>query len=75
MPHQVSPYYSKTGAVYHIYGVCAAGSAIKKRKRVKGKSNKKLCKACKDIRAGKIHVNFGTNETNLFHFPNPCLIT
>ncbi len=52
MPHQVSPYYSKTGTVYHIYGVCAAGN-INKKRRVKGKSNKKLCKACKDIRAGK----------------------
>jgi len=53
MPHQVSPYYSKTGTVYHIYGVCATGSAINKKRRVKGKSDKKLCKACKDIRAGK----------------------
>ena len=53
MPHQVSPYYSKTGAVYHIYGECTAGKAIKRGRKVKGKSNKKLCAACKDIRAGK----------------------
>ena len=53
MPHQVSPYSSKTGKVYHIYGVCTAGKAIKRGRKVKGKSNKKLCKACKDIRAGK----------------------
>jgi hypothetical protein len=53
MPKQVSPYYSKSGEVYHIYSVCAAGSAIAKGKKVKGKGNKKLCKACRDIRAGK----------------------
>ncbi|MEJ2104802.1 MAG: hypothetical protein P8X47_09525 [Ignavibacteriaceae bacterium] len=51
MPKQVSPYHSKSGAVYHIYGACTAGKAIKK--KVKGKANKKLCSACKDIRAGK----------------------
>ncbi len=53
MPKQVSPYHSKTGKVYHIYGVCTAGHAIKRGKKVNGKSNKKLCKACGDIRAGK----------------------
>ena len=53
MPHQVSPYYSNTGTVYHIYVVCATGSTINKKRRIKGKSNKKLCKPCKDIRAGK----------------------
>ena len=53
MPQQVSPYFSKTGAVHHIYGVCAAGKLIKKSKRIKGKGNKKLCKVCRDIRAGK----------------------
>lgn len=53
MPKQISPYYSKTGEVYHIYGVCASGSAIKRGRKVSGKSNKKLCKACIDIRAGK----------------------
>jgi len=47
MPHQVSPYSSKTGKVYHIYGVCTAGKAIKRGRKVKGKGNKKLlnCKA------------------------------
>ena len=39
MPHQVSPYYSKTGAVYHIYGVCTAGKAIKRGRKVKGTLN------------------------------------
>ena len=53
MPHQVSPYSSKTGKVFHIYGVCTAGIAIKRGRKVKGKGNKKLCAACKDIRAGK----------------------
>jgi len=53
MPKQVSPYHSKTGEAYHIYGVCAAGSTIKRGRKVQGKGNKKLCGACKDIRAGK----------------------
>ena len=53
MPKQVTPFHSKTGEVYHIYGVCAAGSAIKRGRKVKGKANKKLCGSCKDIRAGK----------------------
>lgn len=53
MPQQVSPFHSKTGKVYHIYGVCTAGKAIKRGRKVKGKGNKKLCGACKDIRAGK----------------------
>ena len=53
MPKQVTPYHSKTGEVYHIYGVCTAGSVIKRVRKVNGKSNKKLCGACKDIRAGK----------------------
>ena len=53
MPQQVSPFHSKTGKVYHIYGVCTAGKAIKRGRKVKGKGNKKLRGACKDIRAGK----------------------
>jgi len=53
MPKQISPYHSKSGKVYHIYGVCTAGNAIISGNKVKGKSNKKLCKACTDIRAGK----------------------
>jgi hypothetical protein len=53
MPKQVSPYYSKNGEVYHIYSVCAAGKAIARGKKVAGKGNRKLCKACRDIKAGK----------------------
>jgi len=53
MSKQISPYHSKSGWVYHIYGVCALGSIITKRNKVTGKGNKKLCKACFDIRAGK----------------------
>jgi hypothetical protein len=53
MAKQVSPFHSKGGEVYHIYGVCASGSIITKKNRVAGKGNKKLCKACVDIRAGK----------------------
>lgn len=53
MPKQISPYHSKAGEVYHIYGVCASGSIIAKSNKVTGKGNKKLCKACVDIRAGK----------------------
>lgn len=53
MPKQISPYHSNTGEVYHIYGVCASGSAITKGRKMKGKGNKKLCKACADIRADK----------------------
>ena len=53
MAKQVSPFHSKGGEVYHIYGVCSSGSAITKKNRVAGKGNKKLCKACVDIRAGK----------------------
>jgi hypothetical protein len=53
MPQTVSPFHSKTGGVYHIFSACTAGKAIKKSNRVAGKSNKKLCGACKDIKAGK----------------------
>ena len=53
MPKQISPYYSKSGGVYHIYGVCASGSVITKKNKVTGKGNKKLSKACVDISAGK----------------------
>lgn len=38
MPKQISPYHSKTGEVYHIYGVCSAGNVlqvvIKQKERV-----------------------------------------
>ena len=53
MPKQVLPYYSKSGNVYHIYGVCTAGHAITRKNKVNGKGNKKLCSACAGIRAGK----------------------
>ncbi len=47
MPHQVSPYYSKTGVVYHIYGVCTAGSAIKKERESKERVIKNCVKLVK----------------------------
>ncbi|MEJ2103965.1 MAG: hypothetical protein P8X47_05235 [Ignavibacteriaceae bacterium] len=53
MPKQVAPFHSKTGEVYHIYSICTAAKSIKRGRVVKGKANKKLCGACKDIRAGK----------------------
>jgi hypothetical protein len=39
--------------VYHIFADCSAGKSIKKRLRMAGKGNKKLCGACKGIKAGK----------------------
>lgn len=51
MPKQVSPYYSKESKVYHVYSVCSSGKAVKK--KVKGQGGRKLCKACRDIKAGK----------------------
>lgn len=51
MPKQISPYHSKDSKVYHIYGVCSSGKGVKK--KVKGTGGRKLCKACKDIKAGK----------------------
>ncbi len=53
MAKSASPYYSKGGSVYHIFSDCSAGKSIKKNHRVSGKSNKKLCGACRDIKAGK----------------------
>jgi hypothetical protein len=53
MPKQVAPFHSKTGEVYHVYSFCTAAKSIKRGRVVKGKGNKKLCGACKDIRAGK----------------------
>ena len=52
MFNQILPYHSKTSKVYHLYGVCALGSVILRGNKVNGKGNKKLCKACKDNRAG-----------------------
>ena len=51
MAKQISPFHSADSKVYHIYGSCSSGKGVKKRK--KGTSGRKLCKACKDIRAGK----------------------
>jgi hypothetical protein len=51
MAKQISPFHSADSKVYHIYGTCSSGKAVKKRK--KGTSGRKLCKACKDIKAGK----------------------
>ena len=53
MPRKVAPFYSKTGGVYHIYKECSAGKSIKRGRKIKGSSNKKLCGTCKDIRKGK----------------------
>ena len=53
MARPSSPYYSKEGSVYHIFSDCSAGKSIKKRLRVSGKGNRKLCGACKGIKAGK----------------------
>ncbi len=53
MPKQVAPFHSKTGEVYHIYSVCSSGKSIVKSRKVSGKGNKKICKACVDIRKGK----------------------
>jgi len=51
MAKQISPYHSADSKVYHIFGSCSSGKGVKK--RIKGSSDRKLCNACKDIRAGK----------------------
>lgn len=51
MAKQISPFHSEDSKVYHIYGTCSSGKSVKKRK--KGTSGRKLCKACNDIKAGK----------------------
>jgi hypothetical protein len=53
MAKSASPYYSKEGSVYHIFSDCSAGKSIKKSLKVAGKANRKLCGACRDIKAGK----------------------
>jgi hypothetical protein len=53
MAKSASPYYSKGSGVYHVFSDCSAGKSIKKSYRVSGKGNKKLCGACRDIKAGK----------------------
>jgi hypothetical protein len=53
MARPSKPYYSKEGSVYHIFSDCSAGRTIKKRLKVSGKGNRKLCGACKGIKAGK----------------------
>ena len=53
MQRQISHFHSKTEEAYHIYAECTSGKAIKRGRKEKGKANKKLCGACKDIRAGK----------------------
>jgi len=53
MAKSSSPYYSKEGSVYHVYSDCSAGKSIKRSLKVAGKGNKKLCGACRDIKAGK----------------------
>ena len=51
MAKQISPFHSADSKVYHIFGSCSSGKGVKKRK--KGTSGRKLCKACNDIKAGK----------------------
>jgi len=51
MARQISPFHSADSKVYHVYGSCSSGKAVKKRQ--KGVSGRMLCKTCKDIRAGK----------------------
>jgi len=51
MPKQISPFHSKDSKVYHVYGSCSSGKGVKK--RIKGTGGRKLCQACKDIKAGK----------------------
>jgi len=51
MPKQISPFHSKESKVYHVYGACSSAKAVKKRQ--KGTGGRKLCKACRDIKAGK----------------------
>jgi len=53
MAKQCKPYHSKDGDVHHIYSDCTAGNNIEKDKERKGSGDKKLCKVCKDIKAGK----------------------
>ena len=51
MAKQISPFHSADSKVYHIYGSCSSGKGVKKRN--KGTGGRKLCNACKDIKAGK----------------------
>ncbi len=51
MAKQISPFHSKDSKVYHIYGSCSSGKGVKKRN--KGAGGRKLCKACRGIKAGK----------------------
>lgn len=51
MAKQISPFYSKDSKVYHIYAACSSGKGVKK--KVKGTGGRKLCSACKGIKAGK----------------------
>jgi hypothetical protein len=53
MARKSSPYHSKEGSVYHVYSDCASGGAIARRLRKPGSGGRKLCAACKDIKAGK----------------------
>lgn len=47
-----NPYHSVDSEVYHIYSDCTVGNNIERDKKSPG-TCKKLCKVCKDIRAGK----------------------
>ncbi len=61
MAKQISPFHSADSKVYHIYGTCSSGKSVKKRK--KGTSGRKLCKACTGIRAGKRTRGGSTDST------------
>lgn len=52
MARSCNPYHSVDSNVYHIYSDCTVGNNIEKDNKVSGTA-KKLCKNCKDIRAGK----------------------
>lgn len=51
MARSCNPYHSVDSDVYHIYSDCTVGNNIEKDNKVPGAA-KKLCKNCKDIRAG-----------------------
>ena len=46
-------YHSKGSSVYHIYQKCSVGNNIEKGNKKTGSGGKKLCKTCKEIKAGK----------------------
>ena len=53
MARESAPYHSIDGEVYHIYSDCTVGNNIERDKMRSGKSGRRLCSVCKDIRDGK----------------------